>query len=438
MQDRFQEHLSENFPFLKKASLAVACSGGMDSVVLTHLLYNLGYDISLAHCNFSLRKEESEADEKFVIKLAKKLKIPVFTETFDTTLYAKDHKLSTQMAARSLRYQWFDELLKITGKDFMLTAHHLDDDLETFLINCSRGTGLKGLTGISEKKETLIRPLLKFSREDIALYAAQKGITWREDSSNEGTKYLRNALRHNVIPEWKKTNDQLLQNFKTTQKHLKGSEALVEDYINLIFSYVAEQTEEGYKFSVEKLKKLPHVKGVLYELLHPFNFTTWEDVHLLLYGQSGKYVISETHILLKDRNYLYLNARDFSENKEGDFFLIPEGTKVIKEPIHLTFEAVKELSGADANTIFVDAGKLRFPLVIRKWEEGDVFYPFGMQGKKKLSKFFKDEKLSLFSKNKTWLLCSKKQIVWIIGLRPDDRFKITPQTTLLLKINCHL
>tara|TARA_R110000850_G_scaffold150497_1_gene273182 strand:- start:78341 stop:79663 length:1323 start_codon:yes stop_codon:yes gene_type:complete len=436
MRNRLEKHLSENFPFLKKASLVVACSGGLDSVVLTYLLHNLDYDISLAHCNFSLREDESDADEKFVIKLAKKLKVPVFTETFDTKLYAEDTKVSTQMAARSLRYQWFDELLKITGKDFILTAHHMDDDLETFLINCSRGTGLKGLTGIPERNDRIIRPLLNFSRQEIADYAVQKDIKWREDSSNAGTQYLRNALRHRVIPEWKKTNVALLQNFKTTQKHLQGSEALIDDYIALIFSYVSEQTEDGYRFSVEKLKKLPNVRVVLYELLQVFGFSEWEDIYHLLDAQSGKQVFSEDYVLLKDRDYLILASKDFANTAtdSDDYITIPKGTTKLASPIALTFESVDEVQAINPETIYVDADVLKYPLKIRKWEEGDVFYPFGMTGKKKLSKFFKDEKLSLLNKQKTRLLLSDEKIIWVVGMRADDRFKVTPKTKNILKI----
>ncbi len=436
MQNRFEAHLSENFPFLKKASLLVACSGGLDSVVLTFLLHGLGYNISLAHCNFSLREKESDGDEQFVIKLAKKLNIPVFTETFDTKQYAKDNKISTQMAARSLRYQWFDELLKVTENDFILTAHHLDDDLETFLINCSRGTGLKGLTGIPEIKDSLIRPLLNFSRDEIVAYANQNDIKWREDSSNAGTQYLRNALRHEVIPQWKKTNEQLLQNFKTTQKHLQGSEALVEDYITLIFSYVSEQTEDGYKFSVEKLKKLPNVNVVLYELLQPFSFSEWDDIYNLLQAQSGKRVFSEEYVLLKDRDYLILENNAFAkaEPSSNDSVTIPKGKKRISKPIALTFEPVEEINAINSETIYVDADLLEYPLHLRKWEEGDAFYPFGMDGKKKLSKFFKDEKLSLLDKQKTWLLLSGEKIIWVVGMRADNRFKVTPETKNTLKI----
>jgi len=438
MLRQFHEHLNQNFPFLKEKKILVACSGGLDSVVLAHLLHQSGFQITLAHCNFSLRAEESDGDEKFVVSLAKTLEVPVFIETFDTHKFAKKNRLSTQMAARQLRYSWFLELSGILDIEFITTAHHLDDDLETFLINTTRGTGLKGLTGIPEMNGKIVRPLLAFSRDEILQYAKDNKIAWREDSSNASAKYLRNKLRLEVIPKLKEENAQVLQSFKNTLDHLKASQALIEDYMVLVYKLAIEEISGGYRINIEKLKSLPNTKAILYELLHSFHFKEWEDVYHLLEAQSGKQLVSETHILLKDREYLYLKSRSSSDNEESNLFFISEETTSIKKPVHLTFERVKEISQTDANTIFVDAEKLQFPLTIRKWEDGDAFYPFGMQGKKKLSKFFKDEKLSLFSKEKIWLLCSDKQIVWVIGFRADNRFKITQKTTQLVKINCLL
>ncbi|MBA3987041.1 MAG: tRNA lysidine(34) synthetase TilS, partial [Flavobacteriales bacterium] len=310
--------------------------------------------------------------------------------------------------------------------------------LETFLINTTRGTGLKGLTGIPKVHGKIVRPLLAFSRDEILQYAKDNEIAWREDSSNASSKYLRNKLRLEVIPKLKEENAQVLQSFKNTLDHLKASQALLEDYMVLVYKLAIEEISDGYRINIEKLKSLPNAKALLYELLHSFHFKEWEDVYHLLEAQSGKQLVSETHILLKDREYLYLKLRPSSVNEESNLFFISEETTSIKKPVHLTFERVKEISQTDANTIFVDAEKLQFPLTIRKWEDGDAFYPFGMQGKKKLSKFFKDEKLSLFSKEKIWLLCSDKQIVWVIGLRADNRFKITSETTQVVKINCQL
>jgi tRNA(Ile)-lysidine synthase len=435
MLNKFKTQLDQQFSFLKNEKLLVACSGGMDSVVLTHLLVKTGYDVQLAHCNFSLRGNESDTDSNFVIQLAKNLELTVYTETFETEQFADDQGVSIQMAARLLRYQWFEELSGQLNIKYILTAHHLDDDLETFLINFSRGTGLKGLTGIPGRNQKIIRPLLGFSREEILAFAERQNLNWRDDSTNFSNKYLRNALRLDVIPKWKEASPALLQNYKTTREHLKNSQLLIEDYVTLILTYVAEETEEGFKLSVSKLKKLPNSKALLYELLYPFGFTAWEDIYQLLDAQAGKQIVSKTHVLLKDRDYLILettpSAKAEIEIRETLIFV---DTQSIKTPINLSFENVNSLEEASSETIFVDSDLLKYPLKLRKWKEADVFHPFGMTGKKKLSKFFKDEKLSLLAKKKIWLLTSDKKIVWVVGLRADNRFKVTSKTNNILKI----
>ncbi len=433
MLNRFQSHLDSHFPFLKNQKLLVACSGGLDSVVLTYLLIKSGYKVILAHCNFSLRGHESDSDSNFVIQFSKEFNIPIYTETFETEQTADQMGVSIQMAARTLRYNWFEKLSTKLEIKYILTAHHLDDDFETFLINFSRGTGLKGLTGIPQINDKIIRPLLEFSREDILAFAERHDLKWREDSSNFSTKYLRNALRLEVIPNWKKTMPQLLQSFKLTKEHLKNSHFLVEDYMAIISSYVIENTNDEYKLSVSKLKKLPNRKALMYQLLSPFGFTAWQDIYMLVDAQPGKKVVSEQFCLTKDRDYLILENINSLPAKEEQHIISSIQEKV-NLPIHLHFEFVEELTKSDLNTVFVDYDLLNFPLVLKKWEEGDVFYPFGMKGKKKISKYFKDEKLYLLSKKKIWLLCSQDKVVWIVGMRADDRFKVQPKTKKILKI----
>jgi tRNA(Ile)-lysidine synthase len=432
MLKEFQVHLKNQFPFLKGNQLLVACSGGLDSVVLTHLLVKSDYEITLAHCNFSLRGNESDTDSSFVIQLAKQLETPVYTEIFETETFADEHGLSIQMAARQLRYLWFEELSNQLNIKYILTAHHLDDNLETFLINMSRGTGLRGLTGIPVNQEKLVRPLLAFSKETVLAYAEKNKLNWREDSSNASNKYLRNALRNEVIPKWKETVPNLLQNFETTQKNLIDSRNLIEDYLALLLNYLAEETETGYKFSVKKLKALPNSKTVLFELFSPLGFTEFDDLQSLLSAQAGKKAHSPSHILLKDRDFLLLDPIGNKLTEEE--FKIPENTIEIDFPIRLTFENVTQLGESSEKIIFIDLDLLKFPLVLRKWKEGDVFYPFGMDGKKKISKYFKDEKLSLLAKQKTWLLCSENKIIWVVGLRADNRFRVTNKTKRILKI----
>ena len=428
----FKNHISNTFPALKGKKILIACSGGLDSVVLSRLFKELNYDISLAHCNFSLRGKESDEDEKFVILLADKLSIPIFNKKFNTKAYKIKHKLSTQVAARQLRYQWFEEVCTEHSFDYLATAHHLDDDLETFLINLSRGTGLRGLIGIPLINDKIIRPFLNFPRADILQYAKEKNSPWREDSSNQTSDYLRNKLRIEVIPRLKEVDHNLLNGFHQTQKYLNDSMALVNDYMALIKNLVVDETEDGFEIDVLKLQDLPNTNALLYELLAPFGFTAWDDISDLLTAQSGKQIFSESHRILKNRKSLLLVENSFVHNEET--YTIKESDTGIDTPINLKIEQVDKTSDYTPSIVYLDLQKLNFPLQLRKWREGDSFYPFGMKGKKKLSKFFKDEKLSLVAKEKTWVLTSGNHIVWIVGMRSDHRLKVENQTKKILKI----
>ena len=428
----FKNHISNTFPALKGKRILIACSGGLDSVVLSRLFKELNYDISLAHCNFSLRGKESDEDENFVILLADKLSIPIFNKKFNTKAYKIKHKLSIQVAARQLRYQWFAEVCAEHSFDYLATAHHLDDDLETFLINLSRGTGLKGLIGIPLINDKIIRPFLNFPRADILQYAKENNCPWREDSSNQTSDYLRNKLRIEVIPRLKEVDHNLLNGFHQTQKYLNDSMALVNDYMTLIKNLVVSETEDGFEIDVLKLQDLPNTNALLYELLAPFGFTAWDNLSDLLTAQSGKQIFSESHRILKNRKSLLLVENNFVHNKAT--YTIKESDTSIDTPINLKIERVDKILGYTPSIVYLDVQKLSFPLQLRKWREGDSFYPFGMKGKKKLSKFFKDEKLSLIAKEKTWVLSSGNQIVWIVGMRSDHRFKVENQTKKILKI----
>ena len=416
-----------------ESKLLIAISGGLDSIVLTHLCYKLKLNIALAHCNFNLRQDESDADEQFVIQLAENLNLEVFIKSFETETYAKENRLSTQMAARELRYSWFQELADQLQYDYILTAHHADDNLETFLINFSRGTGLDGLTGIPEINENVVRPLLSFSRDDIDKYAKAEHLKWREDSSNASTKYLRNELRHDVIPKLKEINPQLLQNFENTQKYLQDAKELVDDRIEEISNTIINDlNEQRMRFKISEIQKLNNPRAYLYELLKDYNFTEWNDIYALLDSQSGKQVFSFTHRLIKDRDYLLLSKIN-SETLEN--IIIYENDKKVKTSLGiLSFDEGETVCENSTKSILVDNALLKFPLTVRQWQEGDWFYPFGMKGKKKLSKFFKDEKLSLIDKEKVSVLCSGNDIVWVIGRRADNRFKVSDGTKQILKI----
>lgn len=436
MLQAFQKHLDMHLDMLHGSRLLLAISGGLDSVVLTHLCHQSKLKVSLAHCNFNLRAAESDADEEFVLELADDLDMDVYIESFDTEAYAKEHHISIQMAARELRYTWFFELAEQLDFDYILTAHHADDNLETFLINLTRGTGLEGLTGIPEISDKIVRPLLPFSREVLEAFAKKEYIEWREDASNASTKYLRNKLRHDVIPILKQMNPQLLQNFQTTISNLQDSQDLIDDAVVKIQKKLVAVDGDQITLNIKKLKKLSNPKAYLYQLLKDFNFTAWDDVVNLLNAQSGKYVFSPTHRLLKDREFLLLSELD-SVPEEHLISVQKEDKEMTTAFGRLTFDEVNAISETSKNKIFVDADQLKYPLSIRKWSEGDLFYPLGMKGKKKLSKFFKDEKLSLVDKEKVWILFSGDDVVWVIGRRPDERFKVTDNTTTILKIEVH-
>lgn len=433
MVAQFMDHIDVSLPFLKKARLLVAISGGLDSVVLAHLCKQAQMDIALAHCNFNLRAAESDADEAFVLDLAEDLDLEVFVESFETESYAENQKVSIQVAARQLRYDWFYGLCEQLGFDYVLTAHHADDNLETFLINFTRGTGLEGLTGIPEVNGVIVRPLLPFSREEIEGYAVEKKIAWREDSSNATKKYLRNKLRHDIIPALKQMNPQLLQNFKTTISNLQESQQMVDDSLVRVQKKVVSVDGDLIKLDVKKLKKLSNPKAYLYELLKDFNFTEWNDVVNLLDAQTGKQLFSETHRLIKNRGHLLL--REISTDKQEDAIMILKNDTQVETSLgSLRFDEADAIFKTDKFAVLVDAQLLNHPLVVRKWQEGDYFYPIGMKGKKKISKYLKDEKLSMIEKENALVLSSNGDIVWVIGKRADERFKVTDTTKQILKI----
>jgi tRNA(Ile)-lysidine synthase len=434
MLQKFKEHININFPFLKDKKLLIAISGGVDSVVLTHLFSELNFDISLAHCNFQLREKESDLDEEFVELLAQKTSNQIFTIKFNTEQFALKNKLSTQIAARELRYNWFQEIIEKHNFDYVLTAHHADDNLETFLINLTRGSGLEGFTGIPKINGDIVRPLLAFSREEILAYAKTNTIVWREDASNAITKYIRNKIRHKILPVLKEINPNLLETFAKTLENLQESKQIIEDRIATISSEVIETKNGIIKINIDKINQLSNPKAYLYQLLKEYNFTEWNDVYNLLSAQSGKQVYSKTHRLVKDREYLLLSERDFSIALKITFE-IQESQLEITKPIYLIFEDVLQKSEQNKQTIYVDKDLLKYPLIIRKRQNGDYLYPLGMQGKKKLSKYFKDEKFSLIEKENTWLLCNaENEIIWVISNRQDNRFSLKNTSKNILKI----
>lgn len=431
MTNLLKTHIQTNFHNLKEKKLLLAISGGIDSMVLLHLFHKLEFDITVAHCNFSLRDAESDADEDFVKSTCEALKIPNYIQKFDTKQFASDYKLSIQLAARKLRYDWFSELLSEQKLDYVLTAHHLDDEIETFLINLTRGTGLEGLTGIPVKNENVIRPLLKFSREQIEVFANENNIKWREDSSNSSNKYLRNKLRHDVVPILKELNPSFMHSFQNTLNNLKQSQTLVDDASRIVYKKVVLEEENQKKIDLSELIQLKNYQAYLYQWLKPLGFTAWNDIYDLVHAQSGKQVFSEDYLLLKDRTYLIVTTKNIDNQIT---YKIEKSDSQVNIPLKLTLSNTGNISNLNSNCIFVDEETISFPLTIRKWQEGDVFYPSGMQGKKKVSKYFKDEKFSLIDKQNQWLLCSNNEIVWIINHRADQRFLANNNTKNILKL----
>jgi tRNA(Ile)-lysidine synthase len=428
----FKKHIAAHFPALADQKILIACSGGLDSIVLLHLLQKIGLTLGVAHCNFKLRGDHSDADLSFVETIAGNLGVPVFTTVFDTKTYAKTQGISTQVAARELRYEWFYSTARANGYDRIATGHHADDDLETFFINLSRVTGLRGLTGITSNTEQLIRPLLPFSRAQIMQFAKKEGLFWREDSSNSTRDYLRNKLRLDVIPAFKGVNKTVLQNFKQTQQHLKESQALLEDYITLVTKLVVSHKDTSFEIDSKQLQALPNTNTLLFELLYPYGFTDFKAIASILESEVGKKVLSKQYVLHKDRNHLVLTTRE--QVVDSRVYCIDAKQQSCTIPIKLNFTKVAQVGEHEPHSLYVDAAKLTYPLKVRAWRLDDVFHPFGMKGKKKLTKFFKDEKLSLLSKNSVWVLESGDEIVWVIGLRPDDRYKVTSATKEVLKI----
>lgn len=432
--------LSENdcFPY-KKSRILVAISAGMDSVVLAHWLHRQKVDIVLAHCNFQLRGDESDDDEFFVRRFAEQLNVLFLLKRFDTERFARENRMNIQLAARHLRYHWFEQMAMENHCDFIATAHHANDNVETFFVNLFRGAGLEGLSGIPKERGKIIRPLLEFSVKQIRQYAIDNQLVWRNDSSNNSDKYLRNQIRHHIVPKLEEINPFFLENFNKSQTFLKQSVRFIDFFIEKIKKQCFLEEAKQIKIDISQLKQQPEIDLVLYHLFYPYHFKNISDIRQLLDSQTGKQIFSSTHRLLKDRNYLILKENElFSDEK---IILNKEMTE-ITEPFGLKMEFLSDFNlknfQKNEKIAYIDADLLSFPLVIRRKQDDDYFYPLGMKQKKSLNKFFKDEKYSIYEKETQFLLCSNNHIVWVMGKRLDDRFKITPKTKNVLKIQVTL
>ena len=436
MLKAFQSYIIKNELNSAGATTLIGVSGGRDSVVLCDLYYKAGLKFAIAHCNFNLRGKESDEDEAFVINLAKNYHVKLHKKSCDTKVYAKENGISIQMAARDLRFKWFKELLQENKYSAYATAHHQDDAIETYLINQIRGTGIAGLHGILPKLGQLVHPLLFATREDIDQYIKQENISFREDSSNTSTKYLRNKVRHDLIPLLAEINPQIHKILLNNMVRISSAEKILKLKIDEIRKEFCTISDTDFRIQMSTFKNLDFAPTLLYELIKDFGFNYSQARQVLEIDEetiSGSLYYSPSHRMLRDRESLIIE-----ENKKinKEYFEITKETFSIDSPIYLSFEIIKDRTILqDSNIAQLDYHKLKFPLQIRKWQKGDYFYPLGMKGRKKLlSDYFIDQKLSLFEKENVWLLCSDENIVWIIGFRMDDRFKLSGKSEEVYKV----
>lgn len=463
--EKFKDYIKHQNLFQPKDKLLLAVSGGVDSVVLCELCKQAGYDFTIVHCNFQLRGEESERDENFVRELGKKYDVEVICKKFETLEFAKERNMGTQEAARMIRYKWFLHIslekmqLHIDNpstepgwhtaiypnapKWWVATAHHLNDNIETLLMNFFKGTGIKGLKGISETSDklmlpNLVRPLLFAKRKDIEAFAIQNNLSWVEDSSNASDKYTRNYFRHKLIPAIQEVFPEVEKNLSDNIARFKEVEMLYDEAVQQHKDKLLEEKGCEVHIPVLKLLKIKPLAAIIYEIFKAYNFSTHQtgEIVRLLKSESGKYIESQTHRVLKNRNWLIISPAGATL---AQHILIEEGDKQVEfENGQLN---LKTIVSADHklqttnNIAQVDAGEIKFPLLLRKWKQGDYFYPLGMQKKKKISRFFIDQKLSLSQKERTWVIEMDKKIIWVVGMRIDDRFKITGNTKKILQIS---
>lgn len=425
MKNKVQQFISEKSLFIREEKLILGISGGADSVCLMHVFLELGYSFELAHCNFNLRGEESDADEYFVKDLAKEHQLKVHIKQFDTLVYAAENKISTQMAARDLRYAWFEKLRIKSNAKYLAIAHHANDDVETFFINLVRGSGLKGFLGIKEKNNAIVRPLLSVSRLEIEQYLKDRGLVFREDSSNASVKYLRNKIRHELIPLLAQMNPSIQQTVKDEMRILDGVAQIYASKVEEVRKDLTQEKNGIVQLEISALLALNPLHSYLYELLSAYGFYAVEAISKALQGQSGKQFFSSTHQLVVDRENIFISLL----NKENEVFEITEKTISLVYPLEINFKVMADKTIIyDNNIAQLDVEKLKFPLTLRKWKEGDKFMPLGMKKFKKLSDFFIDSKFSIIDKQEQWLLCSGVDIVWVLGCRIDERYKLESNT----------
>ncbi len=438
MLEQFLTYIEKEKLFNPLQKILLAVSGGMDSMVMLYLFRKSGYDFSVAHCNFQLRGGESDGDEQFVVNYCDEHNIRLFVNRFDTQEYARQEGISIEMAARDLRYGWFNKLMDEGPFDYLATAHHQDDVMETFLINLGRGTGIRGLSGIKPKSGRLIRPVLFADRLLIRNYAALHQIQCREDSSNSDTGIRRNFIRHKILPVLDEFHPSFRKNMIKTIANLNQTEILFQQKIDEIKAVAVTEHPWGETIRISALGTGEAMRTVLFELIREKGFSAEQadDILDALEGGAGKKFYSPSHRLVKDRDELIITAL---ENESPGLFYIDEKCNSIEKPFRMKMERKEKDSSFHFSTnplvADFDLARLEFPLILRKWQEGEYFQPLGMSGYKKLSDYFIDEKYSIPEKENAWILASGNKVVWIVGKRIDDRFKITRNTRNVLRIS---
>lgn len=440
----FQDFVRQGALLRSTDHLLLAVSGGIDSIVLCELCHRAGYMFSMAHCNFQLRGEESMRDEAFVRSLAQQYNCNIYVKRFETEAWAAGHNISIQVAARELRYSWFYSLLngqetRAPIANLIATAHHNDDNVETVLMNYFKGTGVRGMRGILPRQNQLVRPLLFASRHQIETFARENQLRFVEDSSNTSVKYTRNYLRHKIIPEIQLVFPALKENIQNNILLARDMEVLYDQAIQSHKKKLLEVTDEGFCIAVEKLKKSKPLKTIIFEIIKDYGFRPkqTEEVLELLESDTGKFVLSETHRVLRNRKHLLITPY---HKVQDDWVILDESTEMVMfsgKKMLIKNAAIDHKywkPEPDSSIAQIDAENIRFPLILRRWKEGDYFYPLGMRKKKKLARFFIDQKLSLAEKENVWVLESDKRIIWVVNYRIDDRFKITPATARLLEL----
>jgi len=435
MLEPFLNYISENSLLAKGDKILITVSGGIDSVTLAQLCYEAGYAFGIAHCNFQLRGKESDEDEAFVRQLASQYGVSFYLKKFDTHSYCVEKKISIQMGARELRYAWFDEIAREEGYNCIAVAHNRDDIAETILLNLIRGTGLKGLTGIKAKSGLIIRPLLFAPRDEIRKYAADKGLSYREDSSNKETKYHRNLIRSEIIPLMEKINPSFSDTLIRESGIFNATWQIYQKEVDTLRNEVTKKDGPVWKMSIAKIQSLRISHHVLHDMLSPysFNMSVVRDIFNSLDAEVGRQFHSDEYTLIRDRHFLLIEKK--STEEEGEYS-IEKDLEELTEPVSLLIQKIERDQSfkipSNPGSAALDLDKLQFPLKLRHWQDGDYFIPLGMKGKKKLSDFFIDRKISLPEKKRIWLLTSGEDIVWIMGKQIDERYKVTAQTQKIL------